>query len=409
MISLRRRTPPDRPAIDPRLFREAMSRPAISREFFFPVDQAWWDDGRFTLGRQGGASGLALHGVRLQEPRPGAANPPPERDTQNDLCALFGSVAELRRVPEFSAMVLSEESRIGSQSGTVPGKRVVFGLNCVSGGRFQAEAAAAGECHRVVRRAVEKAGYRIEHPKEPFNAATGFAGLHAWAAAVRLRRKPDPRKLLWLLLLLPLLLLPRACRPGPASTPPPADTMFGVPVEADSFIILLDKSASMGPYIAQVRDEARKLLQERSHDPARSHFADLIVYDAETESVLGDVQPVTPERITKVTNYLNAMKAGGWTRLAVATDLAAREVVRHGRNTTLIVLTDGEDKTIPQMLRDKEKIRAKFGGVPFTMHAITPRLFTPGADPNPATPEEIDLAELCKCFNGRFGPVGAVP
>jgi hypothetical protein len=407
MISLRRRTP-SRPTVDPRLFREAMSRPAVAREFFFPLDQAWWDNGRFTLGRQGGSGGLALRGVRLQEPQPGGMNPPPERDTQADLCALFGSVAELRRVPEFSAMVLSEENRVGSQSGAVPGKRLVFGLNCVSGGRYQAENAAAGECHRVVRRAIERAGYRIEHPKEAFNATTGFKGLHDWAAAVRLRRKFDPRRLLWLLLLLPLLLLPRACRPSPARPPAP-DTMFGVPVEADSFIILLDKSASMGPYIAQVRDEARKLLQERSRDPGKSHFADLIVYDAETESVLGDVQPVTPERITKVTSYLNAMKAGGWTRLAVATDLAAREVVRHGRNTTLIVLTDGEDKTIPQMIRDQEKIRAKFGGVPFTMHAITPRLFAPGADPHPATPEENDLAELCKCFNGRFGPVGAVP
>jgi hypothetical protein len=408
MISLRRRTPPVRPAVDPRLFREAMSRPAVTREFFFPLDQGWWDDGRFTLGRQGGVAGTALRGVRLQEPQPGGANPPPERDTQNDLCALFGSVTELRRVPEFSGMVLSREARIGSQSGTVPGKRVVFGLGCVNGGRFQAEPAAAGECHRVVCRAVEKAGYRVEHPKEPFNPANGFKGLNDWAAAVRLRRKPDPRKLLWLLLLLPLLLLPRACRSGPASTPPP-DTMFGVPVEADSFIILLDKSASMGPYITQVRDEARKLLQERSRDPNKSHFADLIVYDAETESVLGDVHPVTSERIAKVTNYLSTMKAGGWTRLAVATDLAAREVVRHGRNTTLIVLTDGEDKTIPQMIRDKDKIRAKFGGVPFTMHAITPRLFAPGADPRPATPEENDLAELCKCFNGHFGPVGAVP
>jgi hypothetical protein len=407
MISLRRRTP-SRPAVDPRLFREAMSRPAVSREFFFPLDQAWWDNGRFTLGRQGGPGALALRGVRLQEPQPGGMNPPPERDTQADLRALFGSVAELRRVPEFSGLVLSDETRIGAQGGAVPGKRIVFGLSCLPGGRFQVEDAAAGECHRVVRRAIERSGYRIEHPKEPFNATTGFKGLNDWAAAVRLRKKFDPRRLLWLLLLLPLLLLPRACRPGPASTPPP-DTMFGVPVEADSFIILLDKSASMGPYIAQVRDEARKLLQERSRDPGKSHFADLIVYDAETESVLGDVQPVTPERITKVTSYLNAMKAGGWTRLAVATDLAAREVVRHGRKTTLIVLTDGEDKTIPQMIRDQEKIRAKFGGVPFTMHAITPRLFAPGADPHPATPEENDLAELCKCFNGRFGPVGAVP
>jgi hypothetical protein len=411
MLSLRRASDSSRRAVDARLFREAMGRPAIARELFLPLDQAWWDGSRLTLGAQNGASRPVQRGVRLQEPRPHVAGPPPERDTQADLGALFGSVAELRKVPELSSLVLSEETLSGVQRGSVPGRRVVFGLRSYPDGRFQSEAEAAGECHRVARRAIERAGYRIEHPREAFRPATGFTGLRDWAAAVRLRRKPDRRRWLLLLLLLPLLLLPRACKPQPPPPPPaapPPDNLFGVPVEEASFIILLDKSGSMGPYFVQVRDEARKLMEERSRDPARRYSADLIVYDAETESVLGDVLPVTPERIGKITSYMNSMQAGGWTHLSVAMDLAAKETVRHGKKTNLIVLTDGEDKTIPIMLRSIEKTRRLFGKVPYTVNATTPRLFAPGADPRPANPYEQDLADFCKQLNGRFGPVEAV-
>jgi hypothetical protein len=387
-----------------------MARPAVAREFFLSLDDAWWDGGTFTLGGQAATRRPVQRGVRLQEPRPDDAGPPPERDTQADLCGLFGSVAELRKVPELSGLVLSDETLVGEQRGAVPGKRVVFGLRAAPDGGFQAEAAAAAECNRVVRRAVERAGYRVEHPAKPFDPSAGFDGLRDWAMAVRLRRQPDRRRWLWLLCLLPLLLLPRACRrEAPQAAAPPAETMFGVPVEGESFIILLDKSGSMDKYIAQVRDEACKLLEERVRDRTRVHYADLIVYDAETESVLGGLRPVTPESVAKVRAYLDAMQAGGWTRLTAGMDLAAQEVARHGKKTTLIVLTDGEDRTLYSMLAFRDDLLAKFKKVPFTVNATTPRLFAPGADPRPANADEMTLASFCKCFNGRFGPVGVVP
>jgi hypothetical protein len=211
MISLRRQNLDLRPPIEPRRFREAMSRPAVARELFLPLEQAWWDGNRFTLGRwAASAARPSLRGVRLQEPAPDSVGPPPERDTQGDLCSLVDSVTELRRNPELSGIVLSEETLIGRQQGPVPGKRVLFGLNCPPGGRYLEDTPAAGECHRVVKRAVKRAGYVIAHPREPYNPLTGFAGLRDWAGAVRLRRKPDPRRWL-LLLLLPLLFLPWQC------------------------------------------------------------------------------------------------------------------------------------------------------------------------------------------------------
>src|SRR5262245_45738603 len=111
MISFRPRSLADTPTIDPQRFREVMSRPAIAREFFLSTDQASWDGERYTLGRASrNAPRTHLAGVRLQEPRGGVAGSLPEKDTQNDLAALVGSVAELRKSPELSGLVLSGEA-----------------------------------------------------------------------------------------------------------------------------------------------------------------------------------------------------------------------------------------------------------------------------------------------------------
>src|SRR5262249_30735276 len=138
-------------------------------------------------------------------------------------------------------------------------------------------------------------------------------------------------------------------------------------------------------------------------------FADLIVYDAQAESALGGLELVTPERVAEITAYLDNLTAGGQTNLAAAIDLARPEVARRGVKTNLIVLTDGEGKALAQRGKDKDKLRAKFGGVPFTVHATTPRLFAPGADPKPDGPAETELAEFCKTFGGKFGPAGGAP
>jgi hypothetical protein len=211
MFSFRRTEPAVARVVEPQLFREAMNSPAVARDLFLPLDQAWWDGGAFTLGRWVKlASRPTTRGVRLQEPGPESAGPPAERDTQGDLSTLVSSVAELRRVPALAGVVLSEETLVGEQKGALPGKRILFGLSCPTGGRFQGETPAAAECHRVLRKSVTRAGFIFEHPKQPFNPTTGFAGLRDWALAVRLRRKKSKRP--WLaLLLLPLLFFPVNC------------------------------------------------------------------------------------------------------------------------------------------------------------------------------------------------------
>jgi hypothetical protein len=284
----------------------------------------------------------------------------------------------------------------------MPGKRIQFGLECPADGRYLDEKAAARACYRALRRGLFWAGYAVEHPTTGFVPSTGLAGLAAWARTVLLRRRQISRR--WFLLLIPLLLVGlgvRGCLPNPA-------TFFGIAVDRDSLIVLYDKSASMEEYLAQVRDESKKLLEERSRRSGEQ-FADLIAYDQESASALDGLQPVTADNIKKIMDFMNSLIPGGWTNLAAGMDLAAEEVSRHGRKTTLLIFTDGEDKSIPEMLKDKDKVLAKFKGVPITVYAVTPRLLKPGADARPATADEKTLRDFCEAFNGQFGPTKGAP
>lgn len=393
------------PFIGQAQFQEILRRANVVREFFLPADRARWIDRRYTLGRWD-ARALRPHntGVRLQEPYASGHGRTPELDTQNDLGKLVRSIAELRKIPELAGVVLSRESLVGSQQGTMPGKRIQFGLECPADGRYLDEKAAARECYRALRRSLFWAGYAVEHPTTGFDPSTGLAGLAAWARTVLLRRRRQiPRR--WFLVLIPLLFVGlgvgvRSCLPNPA-------TFFGTAVNTDSLIVLYDKSASMEVYLAQVRDETKKLLEERSRRSGEQ-FADLIAYDQESASALEGLQPVTADNIKKITDFMNSLIPGGRTNLAAGMDLAAEEVSRHGRKTTLLIFTDGEDKSIPEMLKDKDKILAKFKGVPIAVHAVTPRLLAPGADPRPVTTDEKTLRDFCEAFNGQFGPTKGV-
>jgi hypothetical protein len=207
MLLFRSQDSSARPAIPEAQFREVLRKPVIARELFLPADHAWWDGGNYTLGRWISKARRPVNtGVRLQEPRSASPGLLPEKDTQNDLGVLVESLAELRKVPELAGLVLSMETLVGTQTGTIKGKRLLFGLRCPGDGRFKAEDAAARECHRVMRKAMARAGYVVEHPRAPFDPATGLTGLAEWARSVRLRRSGRSYSGL---LLTPLLFLGR--------------------------------------------------------------------------------------------------------------------------------------------------------------------------------------------------------
>lgn len=82
--------------------------------------------------------------------------------------------------------------------------------------------------------------------------------------------------------------------------------------------------------------------------------------------------------------------------------LAGREISQHGKPTTVFVVTDAEDGSIPTMLNKVEQVEAWFSGVKIYLNATTPRLIG-GAPPQPATAGERNLAKLAWHFNGEFG------
>src|SRR5207253_2503128 len=144
----------------------------------------------------------------------------------------------------------------------------------------------------------------------------------------------------WLLLLLPLLLLPLTC--NRQRTPEPrADTLFGMEVDTDSFLIIVDKSKSMTPHFDRMRDEARRLLNERLKKTGqRPTFANVIAYDKEATSALGEIAPLNEANAARLRDFLDRLEPKGGTKLAAAMEKATDEIKKHGRKTTLLILTD---------------------------------------------------------------------
>jgi hypothetical protein len=154
----------DGPVIDASTFRDLLNRPSMARELFLPLDRARWAGAFYTLGRDTSPK-PEISGIRLQEPDPTNQNTFPEKACQNDLTPLIRSALELRRSPPLAAVVLSREMVVGREAGMTPGKRVQFGLFCPTDGRFKNEEEAAGECHRQIGRAINRAGFFVENPR----------------------------------------------------------------------------------------------------------------------------------------------------------------------------------------------------------------------------------------------------
>jgi len=386
-------------------FHELMSRPAVARELFLPDDRARWDGENYTLGR-GARPSPTINGLRIQEPDPNQQDDFREKACQEDLARIVRSLMELRKEPSLGGLVLSGETLIGHDAGQKGCKRVLFGMACPADGRFRDEASGAAECHRVLVQTFSRAGFRVR-PPDTFNPAEGLQGLARWADTARFERDNsfDRR---WLLALLPLLLLllPFTCntkKPGELEQPKAqAEKLFDLPVDTESFLILVDKSGSMKPYFDEIRKEAKRLLDAKRK--GGKCFANVIVYDGRASSALGKIDELTDATAGKLGGYLDVMEAGGGTNLRYAIDMAVKEVADHGKRTTLLVLTDGEDSTIGGLVQDKDKLAQAAGPGGMVVHTTTPRLFQKGADPSVRGNWERGLKSLSEAYSGQFGP-----
>ena len=243
-----------------------LQRSGSGKELLLPEEHARWEGDRYTLDRTRQAPLPTIKGVRLQEPNPNHPDSFPERACQEDLANLLRSLAALRNDPHLAGLVLSEEVLMAPDASQTGCRRILFGLK--RGDNFRDEAAAASECHRVLTATFQNAGFRVRQP-DAFEAAQGMQGLVKWAGGVRLEPHRTFSKK-WLLALLPLLLLlllPLTCnsrKPGQVDAASlPKDDLFGLPVNSESFLILMDKSGSMQPFFEDVRKEAKRLLDSK--------------------------------------------------------------------------------------------------------------------------------------------------
>jgi hypothetical protein len=109
---------------------------------------------------------------------------------------------------------------------------------------------------------------------------------------------------------------------------------------------------------------------------------------------------------------------GNGTNLESAIRLAEEEIKKHGRETTLCIITDGQDDSIGRMTQemqaDPDTVKARFGmakgGSPmFHANTLTPRLLAV-TDRNtrvvPKNSTEQGLADFSKAYLGIFGFTG---
>jgi Mg-chelatase subunit ChlD len=224
-----------------------------------------------------------------------------------------------------------------------------------------------------------------------------MAGLSQWASQLQLRRRQIP---LWLLLLLLPLLLLLILSLKDCSSP----EFFGSSITTNSFIIIMDNSTSMEPHFPRVQQEARKTLENLTSSFFSTHYANIIAYHSSATTALGSIKEVNDETGSQLIQFLDNLKAGGGTNLRSGIELAAKEVAAHQKPTTLIILTDGQDSSIDQMLQDRDTILNQFQHVEIIGNTLTPRIFDV-KNPKPINEVETKLNELAKTFNGQFGEV----
>ena len=216
-------------------------------------------------------------------------------------------------------------------------------------------------------------------------------------------RRFDRRWLL--LLLLPLLLLclwPLTCYPKKDKLACPEE-LLGMEVETESFLIIVDVSPSMKPHFDKMKAEAKRLIAACRKRPGKS-YANVISFANDADSALKGIKELDDATADELNKYLDNMKVRGGTRLKSAMDVACDEVKKHGKETTLLILTDGEDGTIKGMIADKDGIKKSLGGVPIRANTTHPRLFDGTGDPKPQSDWEKGMADFSSTFNGRFGP-----
>jgi len=375
------------PRINVKDFVACMQKPTIDAELFFPIEQSAWVGSEYLLNKNAKASVAKNSGVRFQDTTSPDDSSRSREQVQWDMSHVVKSLIQIRQNPGLESIVLSKQFLRTKDQNKI--HRIKFGLK--ADGKYIDDQQAAKESHYNIVRSVKQSGFAVEHPKS-FNPKEGMSGLAAWARELSLKKKWRPPWWWLLLLLLPLILWIRGCEPG---------NFMGISVSTKSLLIIVDVSGSMEPHMQQVRDEAKQLLAEWQ-GTFTARYVNIIAYDDNATSALGEIKKLDLGTIDELTTFLDSLQLGDGTNLASAIKIASSEIASHDRPVTAIVLTDGQDSSIDEMLRSIPSIKDSFKNVDVTVRTCTPRLFN-GGDPTPIDLHETRLKDFAEKLGGSFG------
>lgn len=329
-------------------FEAAFRRPSIVQELFLASD--FQDIPKNS-------------GVRLFAAARDSRNKAQIAQCQNDLGRLVKSLRLMRADVDAA---ISKKVEVVRDASAV--SRVRFGLE----DRVTSDIEAAKVSHANITRGLKRAGFAVVQPRD-FDPTSGLAGLEVWASNVRLKRSYNYWWLL--LLLLPLLLLGRGCDASAAPQTP-------FDIKTKSVIVVLDKSGSMKPHQSSIETQVRKhladalLAKPTLLDRATgntSHYANVIAFTDSAQSFLGEVGEVTEDSKKSILTELQAVSTDGGTNLEAGLQEAAKEMHQHLKDTTLVILTDGQDQSLNTDPDFAQRVKSAFpADVQLNVHAWTP-------------------------------------
>ncbi len=389
----------------PEMFRVLASADNADQYFISPAKAKWTNTWRgtkltpnYSKNEHSEISGSRLRSVKNEDAKQDEAA---LTQTQYDLSHVISGLNRLREHKQFANVVIGPGQDITRiRHGRAREARALFSLLIPRNNSTADTVNSATICHKRIRKTITRAGYRVVSPRK-FDPTTGMNGLELWASQVILRRRlvwP------WFLLFFPLLFFIQDCQCGRLPT------ALGLPaVGSQSYLLLIDTSGSMDTGIQIAREHIHELIND-THTRRQSRnikHINVISYNHAADSALGSLQPMNPEVTEQLEHYVNNLRAGGGTQLAAAFDQAATEIRAIQTPTTIHIITDARDDSIPRLLHDADALKRELGE-DVTMYATSPRALAhpPGTGRTPQTTDERQLDQLMRHFGGRFGAKG---
>ncbi|MFO0980848.1 MAG: hypothetical protein U1E76_03700 [Planctomycetota bacterium] len=270
-------------------------------------------------------------------------------------------------------------------------RRVKFGVQNPSDERFADGALAARTSHRVIAAAVRR--LVRDRAAEGVRCRQRFRGLELRASALRLRKRWRP-KLAW-----PYKRCPAALRRARS---------IMISSVCRSRRRASDRRSQLEHGAAPAIRARRAALHAAGDAPPTAPATWMIVAERRRERARWLATTLDDRVAAELARYIDSLAPQGGTNLESAIRKASEEVTLHGQPTTLVILTDGQDESIPGMLQRMPEIEHLFGAIRVHGNATTPRLFA-GGDPAPIDAPEQNLSRFAALLHGRFGSARTKP